>query len=200
MQITRSSRRQLQLQNLVFLLGLLAVIGLLAWLSTRYSHQADWTSSGRNTLSVDSQRVLDEISDPIHLTAFARETPLLREHIADLVARYQRHKADVRLSFVNPDTDPDRVRELGITMDGELLVAYQGRSEKVQDLSEQSLTNTLLRIARQEQRQVVFLTGHGERDLHGQANHDLGKFGKLLEQKGITLSPLQLALRPETAP
>ena len=197
MQVTRSSRRQLQLQNLVFLAGLLVLVGLLAWLSTRYSYQADWTSSGRNTLSVDSRKLLDEMPGPVHITAFAREAQLLRDHIHDLVARYQRHKPDVELSFVNPDADPDRVRELGITLDGELLVAYQGRSEKVQDLSEQSLTNTLLRIARQKQRRVAFLSGHGERNPGGEANHDLGKFGALLEQKGIALETLNLAETPE---
>ncbi len=199
MQITRSSRRQLQFQNLVFLAGLLVLVGLLGWLSTRYSYQADWTSSGRNTLSVDSRKLLDEMPGPVHITAFARESQLLREHIHDLVARYQRHKPDVDLSFVNPDADPDRARETGITLDGELLVAYQGRSEKVQDLSEQNLTNALLRIARQKQRRIAFLSGHGERNPAGQANHDLGKFGTLLEQKGIAVQSLNLAETPRIA-
>ena len=193
MQVTRSSRRQLQLQNLVFVAGLLIFVGLLAWLSTRYSFDADWSSSGRNTLSIDSRQLLDEMPDPIHVTAFATENALVREHIGDLIGRYQRYKANVELTFVNPDAEPDRVRELGITLDGELLLAYQGRSEKVQSLSEQTLTNSLLRIARQKQRRVSFLSGHGERDPLGQANHDLGKFGQLLEQKGIVLDTLKLA-------
>ena len=193
MQVTRSSRRQLQLQNLMFVAGLLIFVGLLAWLSTRYSFDADWSSSGRNTLSIDSRQLLDEMPDPIHVTAFATENALVREHIADLIGRYQRYKANVELTFVNPDAEPDRVRELGITLDGELLLAYQGRSEKVQSLSEQTLTNSLLRIARQKQRRVSFLSGHGERDPLGQANHDLGKFGQLLEQKGIVLDTLKLA-------
>ena len=193
MQVTRSSRRQLQLQNLMFVAGLLIFVGLLAWLSTRYSFDADWSSSGRNTLSIDSRQLLDEMPDPIHVTAFATENALVREHIADLIGRYQRYKANVELTFVNPDAEPDRIRELGITLDGELLLAYQGRSEKVQSLSEQTLTNSLLRIARQKQRRVSFLSGHGERDPLGQANHDLGKFGQLLEQKGIVLDTLKLA-------
>jgi len=197
MQVTRSSRRQLQFQNLVFVTGLLIFMGLLAWLSIRYSFDADWTSSGRNTLSIDSRQLLDEMSDPIHVTAFATENALVREHIRDLIGRYQRYKPNVELKFVNPDAEPDRVRELGISLDGELLLAYQGRSEKVQSLSEQALTNTLLRIARQKQRKVSFLSGHGERDPLGQANHDLGKFGQLLEQKGIVLDTLKLAETPD---
>ena len=197
MKVTRSSRRQLQLQNLVFLVGLLVFIGLLASLSLRYSYEADWTSSGRNTLSVDSRQLLDEMPDTIHVTAFATENTLVRSHIRDLIARYQRYKPNVELKFVNPDAEPERVRELGITLDGELLLAYQGRSEKLQSLSEQSLTNTLLRIARQQQRKVVFLSGHGEREPLGQANHDLGGFGTLLKQKGIELESLKLAENPE---
>ena len=193
MQVTRSSRRQLQLQNLMFVAGLQIFMGLLAWMSTRYSFDADWSSSGRNTLSIDSRQLLDEMPDPIHVTAFATENALVREHIGDLIGRYQRYKANVELTFVNPDAEPDRIRELGITLDGELLLAYQGRSEKVQSLSEQTLTNSLLRIARQKQRRVSFLSGHGERDPLGQANHDLGKFGQLLEQKGIVLDTLKLA-------
>ena len=193
MQVTRSSRRQLQLQNLVFVAGLLIFVGLLAWLSTRYSFYADWSGSGRNTLSIDSRQLLDEMPDPIQVTAFATENALVREHIADLIGRYQRYKANVELTFVNPDAEPDRVRELEITLDGELLLEYQDRSEKVQSLSEQTLTNSLLRIARQKQRRVSFLSGHGERDPLGQANHDLGKFGQLLEQKGVVLDTLKLA-------
>jgi ABC-type uncharacterized transport system involved in gliding motility auxiliary subunit len=197
MQVTRHSRRQLQLQNLVFVVGLLVMVGLLAWLSTRYSLEADWTRGGRNTLSLDSRQLLDEMPDAIHITAFATDNDVVRGHIRDLMARYQRHKPDIDLQFVNPDAEPERTRDLGITMDGELLIAYQGRSEQVQSLSEQSITNALLRIARQKQRKVAFLGGHGERDPSGQANHDFGQFGKLLEQKGIELTRLNLAETPE---
>ncbi len=196
MKITRSSRRQLQFQNLLFVIGLLVVAGLLGWLSTRYNIEADWTSSGRNSLSVDSRKLLDTMHGPVHITAFARDTPALRDHLKDLIARYQRHKPDISLHFVNPDAEPERVRELGITLDGELLIAYDGRSEKVQNLSEQSLTNALLRIARPNPHKVVFLAGHGERNPKGQANHDFGQFGKLLGDKGIKLKTQMLAESP----
>ncbi len=193
MKVTRTSRRQLQLQNLIFITGLLVVIGLLAWLSTRYTIETDWTHGSRNTLSIDSRQLLDEMPGAIHITAFAGESSMAREHIMDLVSRYQRYNPLIELTFINPDAEPERTRDLGITLDGELLIAYQGRSEKLQSLSEQSLTNALLRIARQKLRKVAYLSGHGERDLLGEANHDFGQFGKLLEQKGIELVRLNLA-------
>ena len=196
MQITRKSRRQLQIHNLIFLVGLLAVMGIIAWLSTQYSYQTDWTASQNNSLSKDSIKLLQSIPEAVHITAFSREDPMMRKRIRDLIGRYQRNKNDIHLKFVNPDAEPDRVRELGITRDGEILIAYQGRSEKVSQLAEQSVTNALLRIARQKEGKILFVTGHGERDPHGEANHALGNFGKVVEQKGIELDTLNLAETP----
>jgi ABC-type uncharacterized transport system involved in gliding motility auxiliary subunit len=193
MEITRHSRFLLRLQTWVFAALFIGIIGLLGWLSTQYVYQADWTSGSRNTVTDATRELLADLTDSIALTAFAREDELLRKQIQTLVARYQRFKPDITLEFVNPDTAPERVRTQSISVDGELVVSYQGRSENIQQLSEQQLTNALLRLSRQEERWVVFLTGHGERDPFGEANHDLGLFGKELERKGLKLQHINLA-------
>jgi ABC-type uncharacterized transport system involved in gliding motility auxiliary subunit len=202
MEITPKSRFWLRAQGLAFTVLFLAVVGTLAWLSTRYTHQADWTASGRNTLTVDSRKLLAELHEPLRITAFARDNNPVRKTIEELVARYQRVKPDILLEFVNPDTDPEQVRELGIGFDGELLLRYQGRSEKVQQLSEQQLSTALLRLARGGERWILFLAGHGERDPLGAANHDLGQFGRELRRMGLqvqTLNLTQHAVIPDNA-
>ena len=197
MDVTRKTTLGIRLQRYSFTVLFLAAIGLLAWLSTQYVQQADWTAGGRNSLSEDSARLLDTLTEPVVITSYARENEALRNQVRELVARYQRHKAEVELHFVNPDAEPERMRELGITMDGELRVVYQGRSERVQELTEQAITNALLRTARQGERWISFLSGHGERDPNGQANHDLGNFGAELERKGIKARALNLAQNPQ---
>jgi ABC-type uncharacterized transport system involved in gliding motility auxiliary subunit len=192
-EVTPKSRLILRLQGLVFVVLFLGIIGMLAWLSTRYVYQADWTANTRNTISEDTGKLLGEMEGAITVTAFARDNDITRGRIRDLVARYQRVKPDIALEFVNPDAEPERVREDGITLDGELLISYQGRDEKVQELTEQQLTNALLRIARQSERWIVFLSGHGERDANGDANYDLGTFGRELERKGFKVQRVNLA-------
>ncbi len=193
MEITRRSRLLLRLQSWLFTLLFTGLIGLLAWLSTQYVYQADWTAGSRNTISADTRSLLEDMEYAIGITAFAREDELLRRQIQDLVGSYQRFKPDITLEFVNPDTAPERVRAQGISSDGELVVSYQGRSENVQTLGEQALTNSLLRISRQDERWIVFLSGHGERDPHGEANFDLGAFGRELERQGIRVRTVNLA-------
>lgn len=196
MEITPRSRFLLRLQSWVFAALFIGIIGLLAWLSTQYVYQADWTGGSRNTISEDSRRLLENMADGISITAYAREDTLIRKQIQTVVSRYQRFKPDITLEFVNPDTAPERVRSQGITLDGEVIVSYQGRSENIKQLNEQQLTNALLRISRKDDRWIVFLSGHGERDPDGEANHDLGTFGEALERKGLKVQTLNLAETP----
>ena len=196
MKINRKTHLEIRLQNLLFSLLFLVAVGLVAWLSTQYSAQFDWTASHRHTLSETSIKVLDLIKSPVSITAFARENQQVREPIRDLVERYSRHKKDLSLQFVNPDTQPEKVRQLGIQVDGELVVEYQGRSEKIQAAGETSLTNALQRLATAEERTIVFLEGHGDRSPLGKANHDLQQFADELKRKGLTVAAANLAVTP----
>ncbi len=193
MRVTRKSRLRLRLENILFVVLFLTAAGLLAWLSTRYHLQADWTAGGRNTLSPASQELLKRLDGPVRITAYARPEPVLRAKIRELVDRYRRLKPDVELRFVNPDAVPDQVRELGISINGEVIIEYGGRSEHLQTLSEQAITNALQRTARTGERRLVFLTGHGERAPLGQANHDLRNWGQHLESRGFVVKSLNLA-------
>lgn len=82
MRLDSSVRRRLWLQHLLFLLLFSLVIGLLAWLSVRYPVQADWTASGRNTLSEASQALLMRLKGPIRLTAYVHDHSPLRRALA----------------------------------------------------------------------------------------------------------------------
>lgn len=192
-----SLRARLRLQNLAFLLLFGLAVGLLAWLSTRYAFQADWSAGARNTLSAASRELLARLPGPVEITAFARPNSFLRQSIRTLVGRYQRFKPDLALAFINPDAAPDRVRELGIGQDGELYLEYRGRGEHLRRLNEQELTQALLRLSRGGERRVWFLEGHGERNPLGKANHDLGLFGRELERTGVVIQRLNPARQPQ---
>lgn len=182
----------LKLHSALFAVLLMVVAGLVAWMSNRYVLQFDWTAAQRNTLSDASIRLLDEVDGPLKIAAYAREDKVLRHAIRELVERYQRHKSGIELVFVNPDRNPDEVRRLGISSDRELVVTFSNRSANVKILNESSLTNAVYRVARPEDRRLVYLKGHGERDLLGEANHDLGSFGKQLENRGFKVIGLFL--------
>jgi ABC-type uncharacterized transport system involved in gliding motility auxiliary subunit len=79
----------------------------------------------------------------------------------------------------------------------ELSVGYRQRTQRLTEFNEQAIANALMRLARGAERVVMWLDGHGERRFSGMANHDLGEFGRYLEQRGFRLASLNLALAQE---
>lgn len=197
MKISPHKHQQIRLKNGLITLALLCLLGTLAWLSTRYSTETDITKNSSNSLSQASLKLLDSLPDKIQLTAYIKKDPALRTQIAHLVARYKRHKADLTLTFIDPDSQPEKTRELNIDATGVVIVEYQGRSEKLNFIDESSLTNALLQLANADERWVTFLTGHGERAPDGIANSDLGQFGKELDRRKIKAQSINLATMPD---
>jgi hypothetical protein len=187
---------QQRLHHLLFHLLMLTLAVLLAWLSGRYSTQWDWTRQGNNSLNPVSIGVLERVSGPLTVIAYTQENASLRDRIRRFIARYQRIKSDMELQFVDPLRNPDTARRQGISLSGEIQLRYGTREERLLKLSEEHFTNALLRLVRDSDPWVAGLSGHGERDLTGRANHDLGDFGLSLSQRGYQVVGLDLATTP----
>ncbi len=193
MESNRHNRLSQRLQGALFYLLFALGVGLVGWLSQHYSVGWDWSAGGRNSLSSASQEVLAKLEAPLEITSFSPEIPELRRQISTIIERYRRYRPDIELKFINPDTRPDLVRQLGIQVTGELRLEYQGRSENLRTISEESLSNAIQRLMQRQERWISALTGHGERNLSGKANHDLGGFGEELQRKGYQIHALDLA-------
>ncbi len=196
MKISPHKHRQIRLKNGLVTLALLCLLGTLAWVSARYNVQTDITANSGNSLSQASQKLLQSLPDKILITAYIKKEPSLRSQVAQLIARYKRHKTDLTLSFIDPDAQPEKARELNIDGTGAIIVEYQGRTEKLNFIDESSLTNALMQLANADERWVTFLTGHGERAPDGIANFDLGQFGKELDRRKIKAQTINLATMP----
>ena len=196
MKISRRTHVEISIQNLIFTLLFLGAVGLVAWLSTQYKTQFDWTATHRHTLSEASRKVVDLLQEPVSINVYARENTQVRDPVRDLIARYQHYKPSFNLSFTNPDTQPDKVREMGIQVEGEMVLTYQGRSEKIQEPTEVGMTNALQRLVTSQTRRILFLSGHGDRSPEGRAGHDYQQFADELKRKGFKLAIVSLPQTP----
>ena len=200
MKLNRKIKLQLLLQNGLFVVLLIGLAMAIIWVTKDIKTQWDLTQGQRNTLSQASIDVLKQITGPVKVTAYATAQDAegdARKTVETFLGSYLRAKKDFALTFVDPREQPQKAQAAGIRANGELVVEYNGRSEHLTNLTEQDLTNLLLRLARSAERLVINLDGHGERKLDGRANHDLGDFGAQLRVKGFKTAALNLALAQE---
>jgi len=197
MKIDRRTRRHLRLQNLLFTLLVLALTVLAGWLSQAISHTSDWTATGRHTLGTETREVIGLVDGRVEITAYIGPDAVTRRAISELVERYERAGLDVEFDFVNPDTNPALARELGLQRGGEVILRLDERQQRLQHLDESELTHALARLARDQERYIAFVEGHGERDPLGEANHDLGTFSGYLADRGLHVQTINLARTPQ---
>ncbi|MBD8899557.1 GldG family protein [Rhodanobacter sp. DHG33] len=182
-----------RLDGWLFALLLLAGAGALGFFSARYAHVSDWTANGRLSLSPQSRAVLAKLDGPVEIVSYASPQGDLRAQVAGFLQRYQQAKPDIALRFVDPQQDPARMRELGIAVDGELILHYRGHEQRLTELSESDVTNALQRLIRGNDRIVAFVTGDGERLPSGEGGADMTALMDQLAQSGLRAVPLSFA-------
>jgi ABC-type uncharacterized transport system involved in gliding motility auxiliary subunit len=182
-----------RLDGWLFALLLLAGAGALGFFSARYAHVSDWTANGRLSLSPQSRAVLAQLNGPVDVVSYASPQADLRAQVAAFLQRYQQAKPDLALRFVDPQQDPAKMRELGIAVDGELILHYHGHEQRLTELSESDVTNALERLIRGNDRIVAFVTGDGERLPSGQGGADMAALMDQLAQSGLRAVPLSFA-------
>lgn len=195
----------------------LVLLGLLAFLSTRYTHRFDWTEQRVNTLSDQSLSLLRGLQEDVTLTAFFRPQDSMLAR--DLLERYEQAGDRLSVRFVDPNQRPDLIEANGIDpadlAQGLILVTAGEHSISVRHFDESQITNALLKLTRQGGRKVYFLDGHNERKISAadapapsagapdpdvESPNGLAGFGRAaaaLRNETHVVEPLLLATSPE---
>lgn len=160
-------------------------------LSYHVRYTSDWTKHGKHSLSSTSLAVLKTFEGPIRGTAYLSSTHPMRENVSAFMLRYKRYYPELDFSFIDPAATPQLVRDKAIK-DGEVVIEYRGRSERTARLTEQSFTSALARLARNSERYIVFVTGHGERSPNREANHDVSEWVAVLRERGLKIQELNI--------
>ncbi|RLB04860.1 MAG: hypothetical protein DRG50_08180 [Deltaproteobacteria bacterium] len=172
-----------------FLLAILVIIGAI---SVRHNVRFDLTKTKRYTLSPQSVKVLKGLKEEVRALAFYREGEARRRRAEDLLEQYVYHSRRFKYEFIDPDRHPGKAKRYEITTYGTVVVECRGRQEKVFDLTEQSLTNALIRVTRQGRKVIYFLRGHGEHALDDVQRNGYSLVKKTIEDQNYKVKTLLL--------
>lgn len=185
-------RRQIRLQSSLFLGLFVIIIGILAWLTQLNPLTIDLSKNNRNSLSQETIRLIQAINTPLKITLFVSANNENKTTLSRLFDRYVRQQPLIEFESINPDLRPDLLTLHDIRFDGESLIEFKGRNEKVSQITEANITNAIQRLMRQGERWLVFLQGHGERNPYKQSNYDYSSFAGQLAGMGYTVENLNL--------
>jgi ABC-type uncharacterized transport system involved in gliding motility auxiliary subunit len=180
------------------LTGSLIAVGiaiLVNLLGTRYSARADVTAASRFTLAEQTQKVLAQLRSPLTIhTAVPANNPAAILYVSDLVKEYDESSDRVHLRVIDPARDPGLVEKLGIRGQTWVVLESDDRLERLgaADMSEEGLTNAIVRVTREEKRRVYVVTGHGERSIDDESPSGYSRLRDALRQENYELVSLNL--------
>ena len=182
-------------------LGLVA-LGLLAFLTTRYTHRFDWTEQQVHTLSDQTQKVLEGLEVDVSVTAFFN--PQAAPPFRDLLDRYAYASERLSLEFADPNVRPDLVEDLALDgrdlARGLMRIAAGGDSVDLTQFDEVAITNAIVKLTRGGEKKVYFVEGHNERAIEGEAGGEGRGFARArgaLENEAYAVEKLLLAATGE---
>ncbi len=187
--------RSVKLHMLLSLLVLLIVL-LLGFLTTRFHTSVDVTANQRHSLNPSTIATLNALDKPVEIIAVLGPNPSLRNGVTALITRFQSINDKISLRFVNPETNPAEARALAADPSGELIVRTAEREQRLQNLSERSLSSALTQLAQESTRRVAFIAGHNERSPERSTNDDWQLAADSLAKLGVASSEWSLVSDP----
>lgn len=176
-----------------FFLGILVAVN---WFANRYNKRWDLTEQNVYSLADQSSRTVDALKKPLKLVGFKAGEG--SEQIEDLLALYkERNPGKVTTQIVDPRTKPQLVDTYGMKP-GNLIYLQYGEGENPQvsrlnEVTEEALTNAIIKLTRGEARKVYYVTGHGEPDLQGRTADGLQLFAGAIGDEHMTMEPILLS-------
>lgn len=183
-------------QNVLFSFLLTAICLVLGWYSQQHHKQWDITAESRHSLTQTSIAVLDMLDGPVNILAVMGPEKKQRDAVDAIINKFIRHKGDLHLKFLNPETNPSRTVELDANPAGEIILNYQNQEQRIRSLSERSLTDALQRLARPTNRTVRFVTGHKERSPSTATNSAYSDITSRLSSIGFNFETISLVSEP----
>ncbi|MGW8182111.1 MAG: DUF7088 domain-containing protein, partial [bacterium] len=140
----------------------LAILVLLNFLNFRHHKRIDLTETQVHSLSAQTKKILEGLDQKIDVVGFFQE-PSEAARFQDTIQEYHYLSPKLEFEIVDPQENPGRVGQYQITRDGQVVVASPEKREIVDDPTEEKITNAIIKVTRDEEKVVYFLTGHGER-------------------------------------
>ncbi len=150
----------------VLIVVVLAILVGVNYLVSRHPLKRDLTKNQRYSLSDQTKKVVGGLKDDVRIVYFQRSSEMEGSAGVDRVKDYAGLSPHVKAEFVDPIARPARANELEVKGPWPSIVIERGgKRERVNNDTEQDLTNAFIKVTRESKKTVCFAQGEGEKDI-----------------------------------
>ncbi|MFH1263334.1 MAG: Gldg family protein [Pseudomonadota bacterium] len=161
-------------------------------MSTDFHWQKDFTENQVNTLAEQSVKAVEGLKEPLRITAFFDDRNEKKPALKELFGMYGYRSKKVETKFVDPDKER-LLAEKHKAKDGDIVIEYGTQSYVTQAVTEEGMTQAILKVARTVTPTACFTKGHGELgvDAAEDSPRSASYLKKGLENEGIKVKSIE---------
>jgi ABC-type uncharacterized transport system involved in gliding motility auxiliary subunit len=175
----------------VYILVILAVLGVANFLANRYDKSYDATANKQFSLSEQTEKAVKGLKNNVNVSYFGETTQFTQAR--DLLGRYAALSPHFKVDYIDPVKKPQLARAAGVRQEGTIIVDTGARKEDAKSLSEEEITGALVRALKGGERNACFLSGSGERSLDESTGSGLSMLKEGLEHNNYKTRAVNLA-------
>ncbi|MCP9472395.1 MAG: GldG family protein [Nitrospira sp.] len=189
-----SGRRstKMGLHSVLTVLLLAAILAIVNFLASRHSVRWDLSENQSFTLAPQTYRALRALQQDVKITVFTRENDPGYQAYKDRLESYRQASPKLTVEFVDPEKQPKLAQDYGVFRSDTAIFESGGRTIRVTSPSEVELTGALLRISKDTKKRIVFVEGHGERNVEDRERNGLSIAKEALTKQGYEVGTVSL--------
>ncbi len=147
--------------NSIFIsIVVISIVGVINFLGFEYPQKYDATKNKLHTFSDQSEKVMKSLKDTLDATFYGDLGA--KEKYRPIFDSYRKLSPKFKLESVDPNKEPTRAKTAGIKKMETLVLSYRGKIAKVEDITEEKVTNEIIKLTKDSHSVVCTVVGHGE--------------------------------------
>ncbi len=172
----------------------LAVLAVVNFLGNRHNKSYDATSNKRYSLSDQTEKVVGNLEQTVTITLYDQTSRF--DQARDLLGRYDNLSPKLSVEYIDPDKNPQRARAAGVTTYGTIYVSAGGKREEAKSLTEEEVTNAIIRALKGGVRTVCAVQGSGEHSFDETGRSGYSSLKEILERNNYATRTISLLEKP----
>jgi ABC-type uncharacterized transport system involved in gliding motility auxiliary subunit len=179
----------------VFIFGILVVANMLL---SRFTYRLDTTASKMYSLSDQTKKVLKNLDKDVKVFGFFKLGEEGRAQ--EFMTEYAHFSTRFKSEFIDPDKKPGMAKKYGVSSYGTIVLECQDKQEKFQDVTEEAITNALIKATREGVKRIYFTTGHGEKDYDNSEQTGYSSAKEAIAELNYEIEKIFLVQPPDSIP
>ncbi len=197
----KSTKQGMNMGALILIV--LSLLVIINYLGAKYYKTFDFSGDKINTLSDQTKKILAALDADLNVKFFYKNGSDRVEDnkklIREVIKKFQDETIKVQFEFVEMNEQAKLTQDFGAAKgSGEAFIEYKGNKNRIENYTEQDLTNALIKVTRNLKKTIYFTEGHKERTSDQDKDESgVSSFKQMLEKNSYIVKTLSLAAQGE---